>query len=147
MARILVVDDEEGLREFVGDALEADGHVTVRVGDGQAAAERLARESFDLVITDLRMPGPLDGMALLRRVRAEQPETEVVVLTAYGTVETAVEAMRLGAFDYLQKPLSSPDRAAAAWRRARSSAAGCWRCATSRGARRWRCPRSPTATR
>ena len=109
MARILVVDDEEGLREFVGDALEADGHVTVRVGDGQAAADRLARESFDLVITDLRMPGPLDGMALLRRVRAEQPETEVVVLTAFGTVETAVEAMRLGAFDYLQKPLSGPD--------------------------------------
>jgi two-component system, NtrC family, response regulator AtoC len=108
MARILVVDDEEGLREFVGDALEADGHVTVRVADGQAAADRLARESFDLVITDLRMPGPLDGMALLRRVRAEQPETEVLVLTAYGTVETAVEAMRLGAFDYLQKPLSSP---------------------------------------
>jgi two-component system, NtrC family, response regulator AtoC len=108
MARILVVDDEEGIREFVGDALEADGHATVRVGDGQAAAERLARESFDLVITDLRMPGPLDGMALLRRVRAEQPETEVIVLTAYGSVETAVEAMRLGAFDYLQKPLSSP---------------------------------------
>jgi two-component system response regulator FlrC len=108
MARILVVDDEEGLREFVGDALEADGHVTVRVGDGQAAVERLARESFDLVVTDLRMPGPLDGMALLRRLRAEQPETEVVVLTAYGSVETAVEAMRLGAFDYLQKPLGSP---------------------------------------
>jgi len=108
MARILVVDDEEGIREFVGDALEADGHATVRVGDGQAAAERLARESFDLVITDLRMPGPLDGMALLRRVRAEQPETEVIVLTAYGSVETAVEAMRLGAFDYLQKPLSGP---------------------------------------
>ncbi len=108
MARILVVDDEEGLREFVGDALEADGHVTVRAADGQAAADRLARESFDLMITDLRMPGPLDGMALLRKVRAEQPETEVVVLTAHGSVETAVEAMRLGAFDYLQKPLSGP---------------------------------------
>ncbi len=108
MARILVVDDEEGLREFVGDALEADGHLTVRVADGQAAADRLAHESFDLVITDLRMPGPIDGMALLRRLRAEQPETEVIVLTAYGTVETAVEAMRLGAFDYLQKPLSGP---------------------------------------
>jgi two-component system, NtrC family, response regulator AtoC len=108
MARILVVDDEEGLREFVGDALEVDGHVTVRVADGQAAADRLTRESFDLMITDLRMPGPLDGMALLRKVRAEQPETEVVVLTAHGTVETAVEAMRLGAFDYLQKPLSGP---------------------------------------
>ena len=54
------------------------------------------------------MPG-LDGLALLRKVRAEQPEVEVIVLTAHGTVETAVEAMKLGAFDYLQKPLGSPD--------------------------------------
>jgi two-component system response regulator FlrC len=60
------------------------------------------------MITDLRMPGEIDGMALLRRARAEQPEMEVIVLTAYGAVETAVEAMRQGAFDYIQKPLASP---------------------------------------
>ncbi|HEX7079001.1 MAG TPA: sigma-54 dependent transcriptional regulator [Candidatus Eisenbacteria bacterium] len=108
MARILIADDEEGIRDFVAEALEDEGHATVRAQDGQSAAARLARESFDLLITDLKMPGTLDGMALLRKVRSEQPEVEVVVLTAHGTVETAVEAMKLGAFDYLQKPLSGP---------------------------------------
>jgi two-component system response regulator AtoC len=83
-------------------------HVVTTAADGEEAANHLARESFDLLVTDLRMPR-VDGMTLLRRVRAEQPEMEVVVLTAYGSVETAVEAMRLGAFDYLEKPISSPD--------------------------------------
>ena len=107
MARILVADDEPGLRAFVAEALEADGHTVAQAVDGAEAAQRLAREGFDLLITDLRMPR-LDGMALLRQVRAEQPEMEVLVLTAHGTIETAVEAMRLGAFDYLEKPLGSP---------------------------------------
>ncbi len=107
MARILVVDDEEGIREFVAEALEDDGHVAVRAADGGVAAGLLTQRSFDLVITDLRMP-KLDGMQLLRRIRAEQPETEVIVLTAHGTVTTAVEAIKAGAFDYLQKPISSP---------------------------------------
>jgi two-component system, NtrC family, response regulator AtoC len=108
MARILVVDDEEGLRDLVAESLERDGHTAVKAEDGQAAAAALGRQSFDLMVTDLRMPGPIDGMALLRRARADLPEMEVVVLTAYGSVETAVEAMRLGAFDYLQKPIDSP---------------------------------------
>ena len=107
MARVLVVDDEEGIRDFVADALEDDGHVTVQAKDGAEAAERLRAEAFDLMITDLRMPG-LDGMALVRTARAEQPEMEVIVLTAHGSVETAVEAMKLGAFDYLRKPIGSP---------------------------------------
>jgi two-component system response regulator FlrC len=75
--------------------------------DGEAALRRLGERSFDLLLTDLRMPR-LDGMALLRRVRAEQPEVEVIVLTAHGTVDTAVEAMKRGALDYLQKPIGSP---------------------------------------
>ena len=108
LARILVVDDEEGLRDFVAEVLEEEGHSTVRAEDGQTAAASLAKANFDLMITDLRMPGALDGMALLRKARAEQPDMEVIVLTAYGTVETAVEAMKLGAFDYLTKPIGSP---------------------------------------
>jgi two-component system response regulator FlrC len=107
MARILVADDEAGLRTFVADALAHDGHTVVQAADGVEAAQRLARESFDLLITDLRMPR-LDGMALLRQARAEQPDMEVIVLTAHGSVDTAVEAMRLGAFDYLEKPVASP---------------------------------------
>jgi two-component system response regulator FlrC len=108
MARILVADDEPGLREFVSDALELDSHSVVAAKDGREAAKLLDERGFDLVITDLRMPG-LDGMSVLRKVRAELPETEVIVMTAHGTVDTAVEAMKLGAFEYLQKPLSGPD--------------------------------------
>jgi two-component system response regulator AtoC len=107
MAKILVADDEEGLREFVAEALEDDGHTVARAADGAEAAQRLAQEGFDLLITDLKMPR-LDGMALLRRARADQPEMEVIVLTAHGSVDSAVEAMRLGAFDYLEKPVGSP---------------------------------------
>jgi two-component system response regulator FlrC len=108
MARILVADDEPGLREFVTDSLELDDHAVVPAKDGREAARLLDERGFDLVITDLKMPG-LSGMDLLRKVRAEQPEVEVIMMTAHGTVDNAVEAMKLGAFEYLQKPLSGPD--------------------------------------
>ncbi len=108
MARILVADDEAGLREFITDSLELDEHTVVAARDGREAAKLLDERGFDLVLTDLKMPG-LDGMALLRKVRAEQPEVEVIVMTAHGTVDNAVEAMKLGAFEYLQKPISGPD--------------------------------------
>ena len=108
MARILVADDEAGIREFLSDALAADGHEVVLAADGDEAARLVDQRSFDLVLTDLKMPGR-DGMALLRKLRAEQPEVQVVVLTAHGTVDTAVEAMKLGAFDYLRKPIGGPD--------------------------------------
>ncbi len=107
MARILVVDDEDGVRDFVAEALELSGHEVTRAGDGDEAARLLDRHGFDLVVTDLRMPGR-DGMALLGKIRDEQPDVEVIVLTAHGTVDTAVAAMKAGAFEYLQKPLGSP---------------------------------------
>jgi two-component system response regulator FlrC len=108
MASILIADDEEGIREYLCDALELDGHETQAAEDGLSALNHLHARSFDLLITDLRMPGSLNGIDLLRTAKAEMPELEVIVLTAHGTVETAVEAMKLGAFDYLQKPVSSP---------------------------------------
>ncbi|HEX6070096.1 MAG TPA: sigma-54 dependent transcriptional regulator, partial [Longimicrobiaceae bacterium] len=108
MARILVVDDEEGIREFIADALEDDSHDVTRAGDALEALRHLQASAFDLLVTDLRMPGALDGMDLLRKARAETPEMEVIVLTAHGTVGLAVEAMKLGAFDFLQKPVSGP---------------------------------------
>ncbi len=107
MATILVAEDEPGLRAFIAEALEGDGHRVSQAADGAEALRQLAGAAFDLLITDLRMPN-LDGMALLRRSRAEQPEMEVIVLTAHGSVDSAVEAMRLGAFDYLEKPIGSP---------------------------------------
>jgi two-component system, NtrC family, response regulator AtoC len=108
MGRILVVDDDEGVRTFLAEALEADGHSVRQAADGIEAARRLDAESFHVMVTDLRMPG-LDGMALVRKAGAEQPELEVVVLTAHGTVESAIEAMKRGACDYLQKPIEGPD--------------------------------------
>jgi two-component system response regulator FlrC len=108
MARILVVDDDEGVRTFLAEALEADGHSVRQAADGAEAMRRLDAEGFHVMVTDLRMPG-MDGMALVRKAAAEQPELEVVVLTAHGTVDTAIEAMKLGAFDYLQKPIEGPD--------------------------------------
>ena len=107
MARLLIVDDEEGIRSFLGDVLEEQGHDVVLAADGAEAAELLGKRSFHLMLTDLKMPR-LDGMSLLREARRIAPEMEVIVLTAHGSVETAVEAMRLGAFDYLTKPLSGP---------------------------------------
>ena len=107
MANILVADDEEGLRSFLSEALELDGHTVVAASDGGAALREAQRRSFDVLVTDLSMP-VMDGMELLRRLRSEQPELEIIVLTAHGAVETAVEAMKLGAFDYLRKPLSGP---------------------------------------
>jgi DNA-binding NtrC family response regulator len=105
--RILVADDEEGVRTFLAETLERAGHEVTQVADGAAALRAVHEEPFDVVLTDLRMPGT-DGMAVVRTVRTEQPDVEVIVLTAFGDVATAVEAMKLGAYDYLQKPVSSP---------------------------------------
>jgi two-component system response regulator FlrC len=109
MARILVADDEDGVRSFLAETLQLGGHTVVQAADGEQALAQLARQSFDLLITDLRMPR-VDGLAVLRQVRAQQPDVEVIVLTAHGSVATAVEAMRAGAFDYLQKPVDGPDQ-------------------------------------
>ncbi len=107
MATILVADDEEGVRTFVAEALELAGHDVDQAPDGDIAHAMLQRRSYQLLVTDLKMPG-LDGLSLLTRVKAEQPEVEVLVMTAFGTVETAVSAMKMGAFDYVQKPIDSP---------------------------------------
>jgi two-component system response regulator FlrC len=108
VALVLVADDEEGLRSFIAEALESEGHEVVTVADGAEAIATTARRAFDVVVTDLKMPRA-DGLAVLDHVRAEQPDVEVIVLTAHASVETAVAAMKRGAFDYLQKPLGSPD--------------------------------------
>ncbi|MEO6950449.1 MAG: sigma-54 dependent transcriptional regulator, partial [Polyangia bacterium] len=109
MAQILVVDDEPGLRSFLAEVLTGDGHQVTSAKDGLEAAQLVDKKQFALVVSDLKMPG-LDGMGLLRKLKAEQPEVEVVLLTAHGDIGTAVEAMRLGAFDFLQKPLADPDQ-------------------------------------
>jgi two-component system response regulator FlrC len=105
---VLVVDDKEGIRTFIADVLQDVGYDVTCAADGEDAAALLAKQGFHLMITDLKMPG-MDGMALLKRAVEIAPEMVVLVLTAHGTVETAVSAMKMGAFDYLTKPLSGPE--------------------------------------
>ncbi len=104
MGRILLIDDDNSLREVVQFILTDSGHKVLAVADGAAGLELLDREP-DLVITDIRMPG-MDGMEVLRRVRKIPAPPPVIVLTAHGTVEQAVEAMQMGAFTYLLKPFA-----------------------------------------
>jgi two-component system response regulator AtoC len=101
-ARILLVEDEANMARTLAKNLERAGHTIVHAPQGDAALAILANESFDVVLTDLKMPG-LDGIALLRTIHDQRIATAVIVLTGYGTIESAVEAMKLGAADYLIK--------------------------------------------
>ncbi len=102
-ATILVADDDPGIRESLERTLIREGYGVVAASDGRAALERLQSGSIDLVLTDLRMPG-LSGLELLRAAKAISPDVDVVLLTAFGTVEEAVKAMKEGAYDFLTKP-------------------------------------------
>jgi DNA-binding NtrC family response regulator len=105
MARILVADDEAKMGRPLAEMLQREGHSVVRVGGGRQALVELAARPFDLVLTDLRMPD-VDGIAVLRGARARTPPIEVVMMTAFGTADSAVEAMKAGAADYLVKPFA-----------------------------------------
>ena len=105
-ADILLVDDDERLRIAAGKVLAAEGYRVAIAASGQEALGQLSEQGLALVIADLRLPD-LDGIALLKRVREQRPEIEVVMITGQGTIEKAVEAMKLGAYDFIQKPLDS----------------------------------------
>ena len=102
-ARLLVVDDEQPQREMLAGILERAGFDVITAADGARALELLGQEAFDLLLTDQRMPN-MDGLALLEQAQRLEPRLPVVLMTAYGTVSTAVEAMKRGAADYLTKP-------------------------------------------
>jgi two-component system response regulator FlrC len=101
--RILIVDDEQNMRVALFEVLSRNGHEVAVAENGQMALEMIARQPPELVITDIKMPG-MDGLELLRQVKALHPELPVVIMTGFATVDTAVEAMKQGAFDYLLKP-------------------------------------------
>jgi DNA-binding NtrC family response regulator len=101
--RILIVDDDEIFLRPLRRTLEAAGFDVLAAASGEDAIDLLKRDDVDLVVSDRRLPG-IDGVELVRRIKAEHPDLAVVVMTAYGTIESAVEAMRLGALDYLVKP-------------------------------------------
>jgi DNA-binding NtrC family response regulator len=103
--RVLVVEDERALRELLVETLRRREYLVTAAGDGEAAVAALAREEFDLVVLDLRVPGR-DGIQILKHLRAEGHEAEVVVLTGHADTATAIEALRLHAFDYVTKPFA-----------------------------------------
>ena len=102
--RVLVVDDEEVVRLGYRRVLSADGFRVMAAGDGREALDLMGGDRFDVVLMDMRMPG-MDGIELLRAIKDQWPESEVVVVTGYPSIETAKEAVKLGAYDYLAKPL------------------------------------------
>lgn len=102
-SRILVVDDEESIREFLEIMLKKEGYEITLAEDGQKAKELLAKKTFDMIISDLQMPH-VTGIELLKHVKETSPEVVFMMITAFGTTETAVEAMKMGAYDYITKP-------------------------------------------
>ena len=107
-AQILIVDDEESIRFSLKRALERDGHDVAAATDGRQALHLMQHQVFDLILTDLKMDD-VNGVELMRQVQAISPDTAIIMLTGYATLESAIEALRQGAVDYLVKPCSSAD--------------------------------------
>jgi len=108
MAKILVVDDDQGMREFLEIMMTREGYRVVTAGDAGKALARCRKETFDLIITDLKMP-KMDGIGFLKEVKQLSPETMVILITAYASGETAVNAMKEGAYDYIEKDFAIED--------------------------------------
>ncbi len=106
--RILIVDDEDGMRRLLGRVLTREGYETSTVGSGAEALRLVANERFDLVVTDIKMP-EMDGLQLLGELKEFEPSLLIIVMTAYGTIENAVQALRLGAYDYITKPFETDE--------------------------------------
>lgn len=103
--RILIVDDEPNIRSGMARGLKSAGTVIDTAADGQEAIQKLRSESYQLILVDLRLPGQLSGLDLVSLAKEQHPQTTVIVITAHGSVEYAVEAMRRGAFDFINKPV------------------------------------------
>ena len=108
MGAILIVDDEKNIRESLAMYIQSLGHTVETAADAETALQAIERRAFDLVVSDVRMEG-LGGLGLLRQLREQQSATAVVLMTAYATVPQAVEAMHLGAYEFLMKPFSPDD--------------------------------------
>jgi len=106
--KLLVVDDQRNMRTTTAIVLRSAGHIVEEAEDGAAAIQRIQQEAFDVVLTDLRMSS-VDGMEVLREAQRLAPETQVIVMTAYGTIDSAVDAIRRGAYDFLAKPFKEDE--------------------------------------
>jgi DNA-binding NtrC family response regulator len=106
--RILIVDDEEGLRRLLSRVLSRAGYDATAVGSGTEALRQVASQRYNLVVTDIKMP-EMDGLQLLGELKEFDPSLPIIVMTAYGTIENAVQALRLGAYDYIAKPFENDE--------------------------------------
>ena len=102
MAKILVVDDDQGMREFMEIMLQQEGYDVMSTGEPLKAIDLCKKKTFDLVITDLKMP-KINGIEFLKAIKDDKPETMVILITAYASGETAINAMNEGAYDYIEK--------------------------------------------
>src|ERR671919_1258842 len=105
MSSILIVDDEPGVRSALSGVLRDEGYDVDAVDSGEACLDRLSRRVFDVVVLDVWLPG-MDGLATLARMRERQVDAQVVIISGHGNVESAVRAIKMGAFDFVEKPLS-----------------------------------------
>ena len=103
--RVLIIDDDESMRIACSQTLESGGFSVSLAGNGSQALDRVRQESFDVALLDLKMPG-MPGMEVLKRLKQESPNTAVIIITGYAAIESAVEAIKLGAYDYLPKPFT-----------------------------------------
>ncbi len=110
--RVLVVDDEDIVRTSCSRALSPEGYEVKLAKNGYDGLKMIEEDKFDIVLTDLKMPD-MDGIEVLRRIKEEWPDVEVIIITGYQTVDTAVKSIKLGAFDYIEKPFT-PDALIAA---------------------------------
>jgi diguanylate cyclase (GGDEF)-like protein len=116
-AKILIVDDEASIRNVLSEVLRDDGHQAYTADSGEQALELLDRQAFSLVIVDIKMPG-ISGMQLLEIIKRRFPETQVIIITSYASLDTSLEALRHGVYDYLLKPFDDLNQISAAARRA-----------------------------
>lgn len=107
-SRILVVDDEEALRYLLSSELAAEGYEVETAGDGDEAIESIKQKDYDVVLLDIKMPR-VDGFEVLRFIKQNKPEIKVIMLTAYADVKNAIEALKLGASDFVSKPYDLED--------------------------------------
>jgi len=106
MTSVLVIDDKESIRKMLQQTLVAEGHEVESAANGFEGIKKSKSRHYDVILTDLKMPD-MDGISVLSAVKEEDPDASVIVMTAYGTIETAVEAMKRGAFDFVTKPFDT----------------------------------------
>ncbi|TSA06935.1 MAG: response regulator [Deltaproteobacteria bacterium] len=105
MRKLLLIDDEEGVRNILGLSLRNDGYNVLLAGDGRKGLELLKTEQPDIVLTDIKMPG-MDGIEVLKKIKETRPETEVIVITGHGDMNMAIKSLQSDASDFITKPVS-----------------------------------------